>query len=39
MRSYNFTVQCASGQVKEFTCQAANFREARALLIDFAKNN
>lgn len=39
MRSYNFTVQCASGQVKEFICQAANFREARSLMMDFIKNN
>lgn len=39
MKNYSFTIQCASGQVKSFICQAANFREARALLIDFAKNN
>lgn len=39
MKTYNFKVQCVSGQVKEFTCQAANFREARSLMMDFIKNN
>jgi|688.fasta_scaffold1228753_2 hypothetical protein len=39
MRTYKFNVKCASGEMKEFTCQAASYNEARGLLADFAKNN
>lgn len=39
MRTYKFTVKCASSLTKEFTCQAYTFTEARSLLADFAKNN
>lgn len=39
MRTYKFMVKCASNVMKEFTCQAYTFTEARSLLADFAKNN
>jgi len=40
MNYYKFgNVTCASGAVKYFECNAANFQEARALLVQFIKNN
>lgn len=39
MKTYNFRVLCASGEWKEFTCQATDFSHARELLAEFAKNN
>ena len=39
LRHYKFHVQCASGQWKDFECDAENFRAARQLLDTFIKNN
>ena len=39
MKNYTFTVVCASGATKEFTCQAANQKEALKLLREFAQVN
>jgi hypothetical protein len=40
MNHYNFgKVTCASGESKVFECDAANFLEARALLVEFVRNN
>jgi hypothetical protein len=40
MNQYNFgKVTCASGAIKEFSCRADSFQQARALLMQFVKNN
>jgi hypothetical protein len=39
MRHYKFEVQCASGEVKTFECDAPNFREARKLMEIFIQAN
>jgi hypothetical protein len=39
MRHYKFNVQCASGQWKDFECDATDFRAARRLLDEFIKAN
>lgn len=39
MKTYNFHVLCASGEWKDFECQAENFSKARELLAEFVRNN
>ena len=39
MRNYRFEVQCKSGAVKIFECEAPDFRRARVLLDAFIANN
>jgi hypothetical protein len=39
MRHYKFEVQCKSGQIKVFECDAINFREARKLMDAFIQVN
>jgi hypothetical protein len=40
MNHYKFgKVTCSSGASKDFECYANSFREARALLIQFIKDN
>jgi hypothetical protein len=39
MKTYKFEVQCASGAVLPFTCQAADEKTARRLLREFALAN
>jgi hypothetical protein len=39
MRHYSFQVECKSGQVKIFECDAPNFREARKLMEEFIQAN
>jgi hypothetical protein len=39
MKTYTFEVVCASGVNKTFTCEAANFSQARVLLDQFTQAN
>lgn len=39
LRTYTFKVVCESGVVKEFSCQAQDFVEARKLLAVFKEQN
>ena len=39
MRTYTFTAQCRSGQVKTFTFEAANFTAARKELERLIQEN
>lgn len=39
MYTYTFTAQCASGEWKTTTFQAAGYREARRMLNEFIRNN
>jgi hypothetical protein len=39
MRTYKFHVLCASGEWRDFECQATDFSHAREQLAEFAKNN
>jgi hypothetical protein len=40
MKYYKFgNVKCASGQVKNFECNAESFRAAKKLLLEFIENN
>jgi hypothetical protein len=39
MKNYTFEVICASGVTKTFTCEAADFSQARVMLDQFACAN
>ena len=39
MKTYTFEVVCASGTTRTFTCEAADFNQARGLLEQFAAAN
>ncbi len=39
MKTYTFNATCASGAVKEFTCTARDFAEARVKLAEFVAAN
>jgi hypothetical protein len=39
MKTYTFDVVCASGTTKTFTCEAADFAQARVLLEQFSAAN
>ena len=39
MKTYLFNAVCASGDVKEFTCTAKDFAEARVKLAEFVAAN
>jgi hypothetical protein len=39
MKTYTFEVVCASGVNKTFTCEAADFAQARVMLEQFAAAN
>jgi len=39
MKTYTFEVVCATGVTKTFTCEAANFAQARVMLDQFAAAN
>jgi hypothetical protein len=39
MKTYTFQVVCASGETRTFTCEAADFSQARVLLDQFAAAN
>lgn len=39
MRTYQFRALCASGEWRDFECEAENFAAARVLLDEFIRNN
>jgi hypothetical protein len=39
MKTYTFEVVCATGVTKTFTCEAADFAQARVMLEQFAAAN
>jgi hypothetical protein len=39
MKTYTFEVVCATGTTKTFTCEAADFAQARVMLEQFAAAN
>jgi hypothetical protein len=39
MKTYTFEVVCATGTTKTFTCEAADFAEARLKLAEFVAAN
>ena len=39
MRTYSFTAECKTGQVKTFTFDAVNFSAARIKLVELIETN